>query len=458
MRLTLTALWATLLALAGCAGQPPRQATAGATPAHALSAADLAASRRCLDTLLQDHGAREHLVQVDPAGSPELMLSVLADLAPRSRAVRLVGADGNPTHLVRGHTRLQQQADETRVALDLAVLNPRDQSVLPGLASHLQAAWHDIGAGQGGWLIWREGDLALRIPPGPGDPRPQAQRALAELGTLQMVGRLARVPYWRCWGASAKLPRFGNELQDWYDQLAASQPALVGWFQQQLRLHQAYSGPVDGAVSPAFRQAVLDTRQRLGLAAEAKLTLDFYQALLLADPPAQPVVATATPAATAPEPTATALRPPASAATDGPALRISAVGEQQRFARGEVVQLKIQPSRDAHVWCYHQDENRRIRRFFPNRFHTDARVAAAAGLQLPGRMGFELAMNMAGTVETVACYATDRDVSAQLPAPVAGTDFVPLPLASLEQVRSAFHKASGGVMAAESFLMRTRNP
>ena len=64
------------------------------------------------------------------------------------------------------------------------------------------------------------------------------------------------------------------------------------------------------------------------------------------------------------------------------------------LTRGQL--LTVRPSRDAFVYCFHEDENRKITRFFPNRFHRDSRVDAAAGVQLPGSMRFEIVMNSRG--------------------------------------------------------------
>ncbi len=38
-----------------------------------------------------------------------------------------------------------------------------------------------------------------------------------------------------------------------------------------------------------------------------------------------------------------------------------------RFLPGERIRLVVTPGQDAHVYCYLQDETRRIQRFYPNR-------------------------------------------------------------------------------------------
>ena len=65
-------------------------------------------------------------------------------------------------------------------------------------------------------------------------------------------------------------------------------------------------------------------------------------------------------------------------------------------------------------------------------------------------------MNTRGVPETVACFATDRDVLAELPPGVNGSDFQPLPAATLDQVRQAFVKVSGGALAHESLELLAR--
>ena len=53
--------------------------------------------------------------------------------------------------------------------------------------------------------------------------------------------------------------------------------------------------------------------------------------------------------------------------------------------------------------------------------------------------------------ETVACYAAERDVMADLPPAVSGTDFAPLALTSLDQIRNAFAATTRNRFAEDSF-------
>jgi serine/threonine protein kinase len=125
-----------------------------------------------------------------------------------------------------------------------------------------------------------------------------------------------------------------------------------------------------------------------------------------------------------------------------------------RFRPGERVKLRVTPSHDAHVYCYLQDETRHILRFYPNRFSESALVRMAAPLEIPGRMRFEIVANTRNVTETVACFATERDVTAELPPAVIGTDFTRLRATSLDEVRSAFARIAGDTLTQASLRVQ----
>jgi len=380
----------------------------------------------------------------------------VSDMTQRSRAVRLVASNADwgqtvavmnqaqkrdpyavaPQFALRGTLR---SLDGGRaIGLDLTLLATQDMSVVPGIASQNAALLKN------GTAEFAKFGQTFAAPAG---GVAQAQRALAELAVIELFGRLAKVPYWSCLGVQADNPAVAVEIQGWYDAMAARPTEIVTYFQQQLRIRQVYDGPIDGTVSNSFKDAVVRTREALGLSREPKLSLDLFKAYLSTDIGGlQAKIRASAPLAQA--------APVAAAAPLS--LQVATSADGRRLARGEAVQLSIRPSRDAHVYCFLQDEKRQVTRFFPNRFQRDSRVQPDTGLQLPGSMRFELTMNTRGVPETVACFATERDVLAELPSGVNGGDFQPLPAATLDQVRQAFVKVSGGALAHESFELRAR--
>lgn len=121
---------------------------------------------------------------------------------------------------------------------------------------------------------------------------------------------------------------------------------------------------------------------------------------------------------------------------------------------GERIELQLVTSHDAHVYCYLQDEHKRIVRFYPNRFQGSSLVKANTPLALPGGMRFEIIANAQKLPETVACFASERDVWGQLPAAVLGSDFDKLAVGSLDELKSAFARVTGNSLAQASFQVQ----
>jgi hypothetical protein len=137
-------------------------------------------------------------------------------------------------------------------------------------------------------------------------------------------------------------------------------------------------------------------------------------------------------------------------------LTVASTNGTRTFKRGDVIGLTVVASRDAHVYCYLQDEKRQVIRFYPNRFQGDSSVKAGALLALPGTMRFRLFANEQGKDETVACFAAERDVIALVPAAVGGDDLKPLAVASLDAVKAAFRDATRNTFAEGYFYVQVR--
>ena len=396
-----------------------------------------------MDNLLLDYGAHDMSVFVEDVAEPghkpnvdakEALVAAVSDMSRRSRAIRLLVDSPSPNalrprYILRSST---SQGDNQAQALDLTLLAAQDLTVIPGVASRNQAT--PLEAVKFGHSFGLGGDAA------------QARRALTRLGAIEVFGRLAKLPYWTCLGGSADQPEVAAEVRDWYEAMAARPQEIIEYFQQQLSLRGVYDGPQDGSVNPRFKESVARYREALGLSREPKLSKEFLQAYLGADH--RELLARLKPGAL----------PPASSPPQEPLrLSVAAANDASHFSRGENIQLHVRTNRDAHVYCFLQDENKRVLRFFPNRFQPAARVKADEGLQLPGAMRFEIRLNTRGVTETVACFATDRDVLAELPAALgAAADFAPLPVASLGQVRDAFGRVGGSALAQETLQMQPR--
>jgi hypothetical protein len=187
----------------------------------------------------------------------------------------------------------------------------------------------------------------------------------------------------------------------------------------------------------------------------------------VAVPVVKPVAPAIAMAAAKPEPIAAQVAPqPAAAASQGalvpvPTARSLSVSRRSADGRavpaavqaGERIELQLVTSHDAHVYCYLQDENKRIVRFYPNRFQGSSLVKANTPLSLPGGMRFEIIANAHKLPETVACFASGRDIGRELPATAIGSDFAALPVGSLDELRQAFARADATSLAESRFAI-----
>jgi hypothetical protein len=370
-----------------------------------------------------------------------------------------------------------KDAGSSMLALDLSVLTTSDMAVLAGVTSRNSVMILKQGSGIDGDAAYHKFGINYSMNLAKAEGQTQALRGLVELAAVELIGKLTKTPYWSCLGVAdpKKNDETRLEMFDWYHAMASTRIELIAYFQNQLRRRAFYDGPIDGEFNPAIDEAIANYRAALGLSREAVLNEEFFYAFLAADhtrikrpeqparyvapaqvaaaPAATPVVASAASASPA-----AAAAPAAPAASAPPPLKLSVTTpkQQTRFARGEPINLSLAPSQDAHVYCYLQDEESKVIRFFPNRFSRDSRIPAAQPLTLPGAMRFQLTMNTKGVPETISCFATQRDVMASLPQALVGTDFEPLSGATLDSIRSAFVKASGGTLAQENFRVQAK--
>ncbi len=494
---------------------------------------------RCMDNMLIDYGVRDLSMLVEDildqtkkvnAGTRDMLITAMSEMTRRSRAVRVVAFGKDSGNLISFLDAAQRQSayqtipqfdikgsvtqwDENVVrtqkdaglgfqpfinfgvsgdaaasilGLDLSMLTTDDMSVLPGVTSRNAVTIFKQGKGLDGDAAYKKFGISFSMTFTQAEGQTQALRGLVELAAIELIGKLTKVPYWKCLGADPKGEEIKLEMSDWYYAMATTPGNLVAYFQNQLRVRRFYDGPVDGNFNPAIDEAIATLRERLGMTREPAIEQGLFTAYLNTDvrsilPPAQPsrFVAAATDGGPATAAQTAVANPPAAVDAQAPApppaaapqagapagsqlvpidpVRLSvSAGGRRTFARGDLVNLEVRTDRGAYVYCYLQDENRRVARIYPNRFASSGFVLPDQPLSLPGRMRFQLVMNGKGVPETVTCLATDDDVSARLPLEVFGADFEPLPVAGLDQIRRGFLEATQGTFTQENFHVKPK--
>jgi len=457
---------------------------------------------RCMDDLLHRFGVRDVSVMIEEmqdqsrrlgAGTRDMMVSAFADMTRRSRGVRLVtfGQDNQnvvqllsiaqrlndfkvvPQYDIRGSitqfdedverresglgvslgTLFGVRAGKTRQAavlgFDAGVVTTSDLSLVPGANSKntVVVTKEDASLGDGQAQI-RNGSLSFSFAVARSEGVAQSLRNMVELASIELTGKLLRLPYWRCLNIDEGHPDIQRELEDWYFSMEGT-PELTRFFQEQLRFRKFYDGPADGKPNAAYLQALAAHRQALGAAGEGEPDLALLRAFLLRPvpkPPAKPFAADkpANGEAAAPE--------EAAKAQD---VKLSVKLAKTAYRAGEPIEMTVALGRPGYVYCYVQSPaTGKIQRIFPNRFARDPRLEANAPVVLPGAQGFKVAAGAQGArQQAVGCLATEREVYNELPPALRWGDFEDIRLGTFDDIRDAFAQVSNGPVALEAALI-----
>ncbi len=461
---------------------------------------------RCMDDLLYRFGVRDVSMMIEDmqdqsrrlgAGTRDMMVSAFADMTRKSRGVRLVtfGQDNQnivqllslaqkmndfkvvPQYDIRGSitqfdedvnrqqaglgaslvsaitgplfgVRFNRTQQSSVMGFDASVIATADLSLMPGANSKntVVVSRDETSAGDGLAQI-RNSSLSFNFIVSRNEGVAQSLRNMVELATIELTGKLLRLPYWTCLNLDMKHPEVQREMEDWFLSMQGS-AETVRFYQEQLRFRKFYDGPMDGKPNTAYRAALAAYRQAVGAGTEGEPDFAVWQAFLLRAipaPPAQPFVASAVANAVA--------SPVASAAAASPAqaIKLSLQVAKTRYRRGDAVELSLSTSQPAYVYCYVQSPaTGKIQRIFPNRFARDPRLEANQPLVLPGAQGFKVAAGGDGVKQqVVGCLATEREIYNDLPPPLRWGDFEDIKLGTFEEIRDAFAQVAQAPVALE---------
>jgi curli biogenesis system outer membrane secretion channel CsgG len=456
---------------------------------------------RCMDEMLYRFGVRDVSVMIEEmqdqsrrlgAGTRDMMVSAFADMSRRSRGVRLVtfGQDNQnivqllsmaqrinefkvvPQYDIRGSiTQFDEDVNRQQASLgaslvsaitgplfgvrfgrseqssvmgfDASVISTVDLSLMPGASSKNTVVIRrdETSVGDGLAQI-RNSSLSFAFVVSRNEGVAQSLRNMVELATIELTGKLLRLPYWTCLNLDESQPEIQREMQDWFLSMQGS-TETTRFFQEQLRFRKFYDGPADGKPNAAYSQALAAYREAVGARVEGEPDFEVWQAFLLRAipaPPPQPFVA--------------------AKSAIGKPIELAVEVSKTRYRRGEAVELSVKTSQAAYVYCYVQSPTTgKIQRIFPNRFAREPRIEANTPLELPGAQGFKVAAGGDGvTRQTLGCLATEREVYNDLPPQLRWGDFEDIRLGTFEEIRDAFAQVAKAQVALEGAVIEVVEP
>ena len=361
------------------------------------------------------------------------------------------------TSASRLDTGYSQSRNATIIALELHLGDFRTRTLIPGLDSANEVIIG--GGGQGLDLAGRIGDYGVKFNVG----RDYAQgaggamRTLIDLGTIELVGKWARVPYWQCLTLDQTHPNFQRQMREWYD---AGGPSSASALIQTSLVSQGYlplgtsSLPADNA---QLRSALTNFQVDTGLVISGEMDFFTYERALrnyvklAADGTLARVGWTQNGAAITAVGSAHAAESIATApAVNKVLLQIenpAPAGERLPFEQGEQIFLSAIVTRSAHLYCYFADAKGSVMRLLPNAVNPNTIVPANMSVRIPDWMtpnpAFIMDASTPGT-ERVGCFAAETDPMQYLPAPLQGPALRAIPgFATMDDVSDAFAQSLG---------------
>lgn len=510
MKKTTALLLIVMIALqGGCVSSEKLQKNTETTVSEASKGTKTAPSRtvtnftkavRCMDGLFSNYGVRDISVLVEDlddstkkvsVGTRDMLLSTMSEMTRRSRAVKFISYGGDqknivsfmaaadmkkayatvPQYDIRGSITqyddnvvkstkdvgagigdfltLGKSASATAkiLGLDLSIINTADLSLIPGVTSKNSVAIWSLGDGVDGEARYQKFGVNYSTSLSRNEGTAVAVRNLVELASVELMGKLTKVPYWQCMGSSAKDPDVKSEIDDWFEGMTNNTVELFAYFQYQLAIRGVYKGRVDGVPTPQFSSAIKEYKAAMGLPVNADLNSDFLAAYLDADH------------AAIAEKLESMKQPQASRKTKPIEIKITPVGASKpMFDRKEKINLTLSIGSAAYVYCYLLDESKSVIRFFPNRFTKSPYLDAGTQLKIPDSMKFDLVASDKAQEEKIMCFGTRNEVMPLLPESIRGIDFEPLrDVRSLDDIRAEFARINGEGLGVASFTIRV-NP
>ncbi|MEM9378025.1 MAG: DUF4384 domain-containing protein [Pseudomonadota bacterium] len=490
-------------ALVGCASTPAEVYDAAQPKAEPIaSSTKFTDALTCMDNLFYDYGIRD--IRVTTKGIPDstgeinvgtrdMFISAVSRMSTRSRAFTYIdfeevktafgiSTDGRfyqkqanlltPKYYVRGAITTFDEGvtsdnqgggirvdgtglganfnvNSSVVGLDMNVGETVTGLIVPGVASsnRIVVSRRSIAA-DASFDVEVDSELVggfVQASRSKSEGMHTAIRTLVELNTIETLGKLTRVPYWRCFGADESSPIVQHEATKYYNSMTEAE--RVEYVQQSLLALGFYNGEADGAPSPQLTDAIGQYQSSVGILANGRINPSLMSSLLSKDiqltNPIDPLEA---PQVAETEMMAAPLYISLMDALEFPAYKV-----------GQPLDVQVRLNDDANLYCFYQDGAQNISRIFPNRFQPDPRVQGGMMLRVPNESAaFRIIFEQAGARENVKCFASRDEIDADLNELLAQGDLTPLNVNSLDMIEQSIRQSTNSdvVVGSKEFLIR----
>jgi len=317
----------------GCQTTPAQRAPEIARPETrpVRNITNFSQSLQCMDDLFLAFGVNNVVITsqgipdatgVIQAGTKDMLISAISRMSVKSGAFRFVDYDQDqydinalqnlvgftdefviPDYYIRGAiTQFDQDvisdsvsggfalpavsvtagADQvvSVVSVDLNMGKLMTRQIIAGTSANNSIAVRRSGtaAGADGTIQNLDLGLSFNVSINRSEGMHQSVRTLVELSTIETLGKLTKVPYWRCLGIGQTNPKVVSQARDWFQSM--SQAERVLFVQRALRSQGSYDGSQDGKVSRTLTEAIGVYQADHDLVADGRLDFDLYASLI----------------------------------------------------------------------------------------------------------------------------------------------------------------------------------
>lgn len=262
---------------------------------------------RCMDELILSHGIDQFSILAEDindktkkisTGTQDILIGAVSDMTKHSRVINLIalGDDsGNlisflseagkmnvdndiPIYDIRGSiTQLDNNINNKQtdgglgiqefgfgaavnssasvLRLDLSIVNTSDLSVLAGVTSRNTIVIPRSGLGSDTHATIKTAGINFSLYINRHEGSAQALRNVIELATIELFGKLLKLPYWICLDADPTQDVVKNEINDWFYTMQANRE-LIPYIQNQLYIRGLYFNKKNGLITPEFEKAI----------------------------------------------------------------------------------------------------------------------------------------------------------------------------------------------------------
>ena len=368
-------------------------------------------------------------------------------------------------------SRLETGYSKTRrssvIGLELHLGDFRSRTIIPGLDSANEIV---IGSGgQGLDLSGRIGNYGIQFNVGRDYTQGSgpAIRTLVELGMIELLGKWARVPYWQCLTLEQNHPEFIRQMREWYDDAGESdRKQLI----QRLLTRRGYIAAGNQVDDATLRSAISKFQADERLVVTGVIDFPTYEKSFSDFVELTPEGHLKHVGWKSKQASEIAV----AQSNESPATKVDLQVEnimlgRNGFEQGEQIFLSATVSKTAYLSCYMRNARNEVIRILPNDTNKSGWVQANQAIRIPDWMspnpGFVIDAGIPGK-ESVACFASNNDLSATLPAPLKVGAFKPITgVTSISQIESDLKQAAGtsdsvsmGSLEWEVLPRRNSNP